>query len=89
MSRNFNGSLQQGLKVKQSFTCKQKHLNEVEILQNKNAELQKEIERLKAIGNNDGTTAGIPTSMTPLNKKKVIPNFAKNTGGKNWPKIRS
>lgn len=56
--------------------------NEVEILQNKNAELQKEIERLKAIGNNDGTTAGIPTSMTPLNKKKVIPNFAKNTGGK-------
>lgn len=45
-------------------------------------ELQKEIERLKSIQNNDGTTTGIPTSMTPIGKKKVIPNFAKNTGGK-------
>lgn len=45
-------------------------------------ELQKEIERLKVIQNNDGTTCGIPTSMTPIGKKKVIPNFAKNTGGK-------
>lgn len=44
--------------------------------------LTKEIERLKAIQNNDGTTCGIPTSMTPIGKKKVIPNFAKNAGGK-------
>lgn len=33
-----------------------------------------EIERLKALLNLDGTNAGIPTSKTPLNKKKVIPN---------------
>ena len=45
-------------------------------------ELQRENERLKAISNNDGTNSGIPTSQTPIGKKKVIPNFAKNTGGK-------
>lgn len=45
-------------------------------------ELQREIERLKTIQNNDGITAGIPTSMTPIGKKKIIPNFAKNTGEK-------
>ena len=44
--------------------------------------LRKEIERLNMIQNNDGTNSGIPTSKTPINKKKVIPNFAKNTGGK-------
>lgn len=32
--------------------------------------------------NLDGTNAGIPTSQTPINKKKVIPNSRKNTGGK-------
>lgn len=44
--------------------------------------LRKELERLRAIQNNDGTNSGIPTSKTPINKKKVIPNFAKNTGEK-------
>lgn len=33
-----------------------------------------EIARLKALLNIDGTNHGIPTSMTPINKKKVIPN---------------
>lgn len=33
-----------------------------------------EIDRLKALLNMDGTNHGIPTSMTPINKKKVIPN---------------
>lgn len=56
--------------------------NKVNSLSDTIKELQREIERLKVIGNNDGTTAGIPTSMTPIGKKKVIPNFAKNTGGK-------
>ena len=55
---------------------------ENEKLKQENDELQKELERLKARENNDGTNSGIPTSMTPINKKKVIPNFAKNTGGK-------
>lgn len=33
-----------------------------------------EIARLKALLNMDGTNHGIPTSMTPINKKKIIPN---------------
>lgn len=33
-----------------------------------------EIARLKALLNIDGTNHGIPTSMTPIHKKKVIPN---------------
>lgn len=50
--------------------------------QNKIAALIKEIERLKVIQNNDGTCAGIPTSATPLGKKKIIPNSRKKTGEK-------
>lgn len=30
----------------------------------------------------DGTNAGIPTSQTPINKKKIIPNSRKKTGNK-------
>ncbi len=37
-------------------------------------EKDKEIARLKALLNMDGTNAGIPTSQTPINKKKIIPN---------------
>ena len=33
-----------------------------------------EIARLKALLNIDGTNHGIPTSQTPINKKKIIPN---------------
>ena len=43
-------------------------------------EKDKEIARLKALLNTDGTNAGIPTSMTPINKKKVIPNTRIKTG---------
>lgn len=42
-------------------------------------EKDKEIVRLKALLNMDGTNAGIPTSQTPLNKKKVIPNTREKT----------
>lgn len=55
---------------------------ENDALKKENENLKREIERLKGIQNLDGTNAGIPTSQTPINKKKVIPNFAKNTGGK-------
>ena len=41
---------------------------------NEIAEKDREIARLKALLNMDGTNAGIPTSMTPINKKKIIPN---------------
>lgn len=51
------------------------------------SKLKKEIERLKTIQNNDGTTTGIPTSLTPIGKKKVVPNFAKNTGEKIGRKV--
>jgi len=37
-------------------------------------EKNKEIARLKALLNSDGTNTGIPTSQTPINKKKIIPN---------------
>lgn len=38
--------------------------------------------------NIDGTNAGIPTSQTPINKKKLIPNSRKNTGGKIGGKLK-
>lgn len=38
-----------------------------------------EIARLKALLNIDGTNAGIPTSQTPLSKKKIIPNTREKT----------
>ncbi len=51
-------------------------------LKAENARLQKELDRLKFYEKMDGTNSGIPTSMTPMNKKKIIPNSRKNTGGK-------
>jgi rRNA maturation protein Nop10 len=44
------------------------------------AQLQKEIDRLKGLLNRDGTNSGTPTSQTPNNKKKVIPNSRVKTG---------
>lgn len=44
------------------------------------ADKDKEIARLKALLNMDGTNAGIPTSQTPINKKKIIPNTRVSTG---------
>lgn len=70
--------LSEARKIEQVKTLK----SEVKDLKEENKKLQREIERLKAKENVDGTTAGIPTSMTPIGKKKVIPNFAKNTGEK-------
>ena len=43
-------------------------------LENTIKEKDYEIARLKALLNMDGTNHGIPTSMTPIHKKKVIPN---------------
>ena len=44
--------------------------------------LSDEVVRLTAIINNDGTNSGIPTSKTPLNKNKVIPNSREKSGKK-------
>lgn len=65
-------------KVLEELELRHKIKEQEEIISN----LKKENERLKVIQNNDGYNSGIPTSQTPINKKKVIPNFAKNTGGK-------
>ncbi len=62
--------------------------SQIETLKNKNIALEEEnqkydelikekeyeIARLKALLNIDGTNHGIPTSQTPINKAKVIPN---------------
>lgn len=60
---------------------------EIEALKNKIVELTKrlelaEYERNKYLSqlNLDGTNSGIPTSMTPINKKKAIPNTREKTG---------
>lgn len=45
-------------------------------------DLTKEVERLKCLLNIDGTNSGLPTSSTPINKKKVIPNSRQQTGKK-------
>lgn len=42
--------------------------------------LKRENDKLNAKLNIDSTTAGIPTSMTPINKKKIIPNTRVKTG---------
>jgi DNA-directed RNA polymerase subunit RPC12/RpoP len=45
-------------------------------------ELAREIERLKSMLNIDGTNSGLPTSKTPIGKKKVIPNSREKTDKK-------
>ena len=42
--------------------------------------VKKERNQYLARLNLDGTTSGLPTSMTPMNKKKVIPNTREKTG---------
>lgn len=44
--------------------------------------LKKEILRLSGLLSIDGTNSGLPTSKTPISKKKVIPNSRKKSGKK-------
>ena len=67
-------------------TIKEKDL-EIEALKRKIIEQAKEIETVTgqrdeylAKLNVDGTNSGLPTSMTPINKKKIIPNTRVKTG---------
>ena len=41
--------------------------------------LKREIARLHGIIDQDGTNSGVPTSKTPINKEKVIPNTREKT----------
>ena len=43
-------------------------------------DLKNEVLRLKSLLNMDGSNSGIPTSKTPLNKKKIIPNTRVKSG---------
>lgn len=56
-------------KVKKALTEKDEVLKEKDY----------EIARLRALLNMDGTNHGIPTSQTPIHKKKVIPNTREKT----------
>jgi len=51
----------------------------IEALEEKIIKLQKENDILNSKLNLDSKTAGIPTSMTPINKKKIIPNTREKT----------
>lgn len=51
-------------------------------LKEENAALAKEVVRLRRMLDADGTNSGLPTSKTPLSKKKVIPNSRVKTGKK-------
>lgn len=44
--------------------------------------LKREVSRLHGIIAQDGTNSGTPTSKTPMNKEKVIPNTREKTGKK-------
>ena len=50
--------------------------------ENKITTLQKKVDSLSSILNNDSTNSGLPTSKTPLNKKKHIPNSREKTDNK-------
>ena len=72
----------QTLLENQNKTLVEKEIKVKESLENKDniiREQEYEIARLKALLNMDGTNHGIPTSQTPINKKKVIPNTREKT----------
>lgn len=54
-------------------TVVEDHKKQIEALKDTVAKLTAQLEH-------DGTTDGIPTSQTPINKKKVIPNTREKTG---------
>lgn len=62
----------EGKKSAQSITAKEKADAKIKALSD-------EVARLTALVNRDGTNTGTPTSKTPINKKKVIPNSRKKT----------
>ena len=75
-------SLRESLKrLKQSKDSEKKQYTES--LAEKDAiikELQNRLAHEMALHNHDGSNTGTPTSQTPINKNKVIPNSRRNTG---------
>lgn len=77
-----NKSLKLSLKRAQNTNEKLKRDYE-NILAEKDAiinELNIKLAKATAIANHDGTNTGTPTSQTPINKEKVIPNSRRSTG---------
>ncbi|MBO5071045.1 MAG: transposase [Roseburia sp.] len=67
--------------LRRSKECDKKQY--VESLAEKDAiikELQNRLAHAEALLNHDGSNTGTPTSQTPINKNKVIPNSRRNTG---------
>ena len=60
--------------IKNLIASEEKSKEDKQKLEDTIKEKDYEIARLKALLNIDGTNHGIPTSMTPIHKKKVIPN---------------
>lgn len=55
---------------------------EIKISKEVNSKLQDKLDYDEALKRHDGSNTGIPTSKTPINKKKVIPNGRVRTGRK-------
>lgn len=63
-------------------------IDKITELEKENDALRNEVARLKGILNNDGTNSGIPTSQTPLNKNKRVPNSRVKTGKKKGGQLK-
>ena len=75
--RNSNRALEKAL-------AKEKEQHKEEAAQ-KDAEIQalkNKAAHLEALADRDGTNTGTPTSQTPINRKKVIPNSRRGSGKK-------
>ena len=72
--------LEKELKIKEKLETELKIILQEKSLENE--ALKKEILRLNGHLNTDGTNSGLPTSKTPISKKKVIPNSRKKSGKK-------
>ena len=77
-------SLQASLRASEKSKQEQKDDYEARIAE-KDAvikELTNRLAHMAAVAGHDGTNTGIPTSQTPVNKKKVIPNSRRSSGRK-------
>ena len=77
-----NRELSRALKAAREAKKKQKEEYE-SVIAEKDAiirALTNEVAHLKAIAGHDGTNTGIPTSATPIGKKKIIPNSRRSSG---------
>lgn len=77
-------SLQTALNASEKSKQKQKDDYEAKIAEKDTVikELTNRLAHMAAVADHDGTNTGTPTSQTPINKKKVIPNSRRNSGKK-------